>query len=150
MSMDYHFEVEQEVGSSAYAFFGFNGRKKPLASTESHIFSPASFFLSLWNVEVKMMLIQKIFMKGLPVYGGYLQSTRSEDGEIVRRAVEDMDLAKASLWKKLYVIYSFFFVRKIVIHIFTFIFHWVVLPATVLVPEVLKSPHGHLFTFLSP
>ncbi|KAM0867582.1 hypothetical protein ACQ4PT_041892 [Festuca glaucescens] len=25
MSLDYHFKVEQEVGSSAYAFFGFNG-----------------------------------------------------------------------------------------------------------------------------
>ncbi|KAL2943285.1 Glucomannan 4-beta-mannosyltransferase 9, partial [Bienertia sinuspersici] len=25
MSLDYHFTVEQEVGSSAYAFFGFNG-----------------------------------------------------------------------------------------------------------------------------
>ena len=27
MSLDYHFKVEQEVGSSAYAFFGFNGNK---------------------------------------------------------------------------------------------------------------------------
>ena len=25
MSLDYHFSVEQEVGSSAYGFFGFNG-----------------------------------------------------------------------------------------------------------------------------
>lgn len=25
MSLDYHFKVEQEVGSSIYAFFGFNG-----------------------------------------------------------------------------------------------------------------------------
>jgi hypothetical protein len=25
MSLDYHFKVEQEVGSSTYAFFGFNG-----------------------------------------------------------------------------------------------------------------------------
>ncbi|KAL9262002.1 Glucomannan 4-beta-mannosyltransferase 9-like protein [Drosera capensis] len=25
MSLDYHFTVEQEVGSSTYAFFGFNG-----------------------------------------------------------------------------------------------------------------------------
>lgn len=27
MSLDYHFTVEQEVGSSTYAFFGFNGTK---------------------------------------------------------------------------------------------------------------------------
>lgn len=25
MSLDYHFAVEQQVGSSRYAFFGFNG-----------------------------------------------------------------------------------------------------------------------------
>jgi hypothetical protein len=25
MSLGYHFTVEQEVGSSTYAFFGFNG-----------------------------------------------------------------------------------------------------------------------------
>ena len=27
MSLDYHFTVEQEVGSMAYAFFGFNGKQ---------------------------------------------------------------------------------------------------------------------------
>ena len=26
MSLDYHFTVEQEVGSSTHAFFGFNGK----------------------------------------------------------------------------------------------------------------------------
>jgi len=29
MSLDYHFTVEQEVGSSTYAFFGFNGNMMP-------------------------------------------------------------------------------------------------------------------------
>lgn len=38
--------------------------------------------------------------------------------------------------KKFHVIYSFFFVRKIVAHIVTFVFYCVILPATVLVPEV--------------
>lgn len=45
-------------------------------------------------------------------------------------------LQKVTLWKKLYVIYSFFFVRKIVAHLVTFIFYCIVMPATVLVPEV--------------
>ena len=26
MSLDYHFTVEQEVGSATYGFFGFNGK----------------------------------------------------------------------------------------------------------------------------
>ena len=43
---------------------------------------------------------------------------------------------KVTLWKKLYVLYSFFFVRKVVAHIVTFTFYCVVLPLTVLVPEV--------------
>lgn len=34
------------------------------------------------------------------------------------------------------MIYSFFFVRKIIAHLVTFMFYCVVLPATVLVPEV--------------
>jgi hypothetical protein len=32
MSLDYHFTVEQEVGSATYAFFGFNG--KPYSQKE--------------------------------------------------------------------------------------------------------------------
>ena len=45
-------------------------------------------------------------------------------------------LQKVSFWKKLYVLYSFFLVRKVVAHIVTFAFYCVVLPLTVLVPEV--------------
>lgn len=41
-----------------------------------------------------------------------------------------------SALKKFHVIYSFFFVRKIVAHIVTFVFYCVILPATVLVPEI--------------
>ena len=43
---------------------------------------------------------------------------------------------KVRFWKKVYVIYSFFFVRKIIAHMVTFSFYCVVLPLTILVPEV--------------
>jgi hypothetical protein len=46
-------------------------------------------------------------------------------------------LQKVSLWTKLHVVYSFFFVRKIAVHINTFVFYCIVLPATVMVPEVM-------------
>lgn len=36
----------------------------------------------------------------------------------------------------MYMLYSFFFMRKIVAHILTFCFYCVILPATVLFPEV--------------
>ncbi|KAJ7972358.1 Glucomannan 4-beta-mannosyltransferase 9 [Quillaja saponaria] len=42
---------------------------------------------------------------------------------------------RVSAWKRLYVIYDFFFVRKIIVHWVTF-FYCIVIPATVLVPEV--------------
>lgn len=54
-------------------------------------------------------------------------------------------LQKVTLWKKCYVIYSFFFVRKIVAHLVTFIFYCIVLPATVLVPEVEVPKWGAVY-----
>lgn len=45
----------------------------------------------------------------------------------------------------MYVIYSFFFVRKIVAHIVTFVFYCVVMPATVLVPEVEVPKWGSVY-----
>lgn len=38
MSLDYHFKVEQEVGSATHAFFGFNGN--------ALIVNQASYYLS--------------------------------------------------------------------------------------------------------
>lgn len=43
---------------------------------------------------------------------------------------------KVKFWKKVYVIYSFFLVRKIVAHMVTFFFYCLVIPLTILVPEV--------------
>lgn len=43
---------------------------------------------------------------------------------------------RVTLWKKLYLIYSFFFLRKILVHFFTFFFYCVVLPTSVFFPEV--------------
>lgn len=45
-------------------------------------------------------------------------------------------IQNVSLWKKAYLIYNFFFVRKIVVHIFTFVFYCLILPATVIFPEI--------------
>jgi len=45
-------------------------------------------------------------------------------------------MQKVKFWKKVYVIYSFFLVRKITAHMVTFFFYCVVLPLTILIPEV--------------
>jgi len=54
-------------------------------------------------------------------------------------------MQKVSMWKKFYVIYSFFFVRKIIAHVVTFTFYCVILPATVLVPEVEVPKWGAVY-----
>lgn len=41
-----------------------------------------------------------------------------------------------SVWKKLHLLYSFFFVRRVVAPILTFLFYRVVIPLSVMVPEV--------------
>ncbi|OEL17093.1 Mannan synthase 1 [Dichanthelium oligosanthes] len=40
---------------------------------------------------------------------------------------------RVSPWKKLHLLYAFFFVRKVVAHLVTFLFYCIVIPACVLV-----------------
>ncbi|KVH90694.1 hypothetical protein Ccrd_007275 [Cynara cardunculus var. scolymus] len=55
---------------------------------------------------------------------------------LFRKMVPEIIKTKqVTLWKKVYVIYSFFFVRKIIAHMVTFFFFCVVLPTSILVPE---------------
>lgn len=54
-------------------------------------------------------------------------------------------LQNVSPLKKFHVLYSFFFVRKIIAHIVTFVFYCVVLPATVLAPEVEVPKWGAVY-----
>ncbi|XP_048607740.1 glucomannan 4-beta-mannosyltransferase 9 isoform X2 [Brassica napus] len=122
MSLDYHFTVEQEVGSSTYAFFGFNGTA------------------GIWRISA------------LSEAGGWKDRTTVEDMDLaVRASLKGWkflylgSLKNVTLWKKVHVIYSFFVVRKIVAHIVTFIFYCVILPATVFVPEVTVPKWGAVY-----
>ncbi|KAL3628371.1 Glucomannan 4-beta-mannosyltransferase 9 [Castilleja foliolosa] len=160
MSLDYHFSVEQEVGSSTYAFFGFNGTAGVwrIAAIEE-----AGGWKDRTTVE-DMDLAVRASLKGWKfVYLGGLkvknelpstfkayryQQHRWSCGpaNLFRKMlVEILRNKKVSMWKKVHVIYSFFFVRKIVAHIVTFVFYCVVLPATVLVPEVQVPKWGAVY-----
>jgi len=90
MSLDYHFTVEQEVGSSTHAFFGFNGSFKllsPIRMTQCFSLLDICFTLGtagVWRISA------------IEEAGGWKDRT----------TVEDMDLAvRASLkgWKFLYL-----------------------------------------------
>lgn len=151
MSLDYHFTVEQEVGSSTYAFFGFNGTA---GVWRIAALNEAGGWKDRTTVE-DMDLAVRASLKGWQfVYLGDLQ-VKSElpstfkafrfqqhrwscgPANLFRKMVKEIATNKrVTLWKKFYVIYSFFFVRKIIAHVVTFIFYCVVMPITVMVPEV--------------
>ncbi|KAE8701520.1 putative mannan synthase 9 [Hibiscus syriacus] len=160
MSLDYHFIVEQEVGSSTYAFFGFNGTA---GVWRISAINEAGGWKDRTTVE-DMDLSVRASLKGWKfVYAGDLkvknelpstfkayrfQQHRWSCGPanlFKKMVTEIMRNKRVSLWKKLYVIYSFFFVRKIVAHIVTFVFYCVVLPATVFFPEIEVPKWGAVY-----
>ncbi|XP_030453754.1 glucomannan 4-beta-mannosyltransferase 9 [Syzygium oleosum] len=160
MSLDYHFTVEQEVGSSTYAFFGFNGTA---GVWRIAALNEAGGWKDRTTVE-DMDLAVRASLKGWKfVYLGSLkvknelpstfkayryQQHRWSCGpaNLFRKMVmEIIRNKKVNLWKKVHVIYSFFLVRKIVAHIVTFMFYCVVLPATVFVPEVTVPKWGAVY-----
>ncbi|KAK2401088.1 glucomannan 4-beta-mannosyltransferase [Trifolium repens] len=152
MSLDYHFKVEQEVGSSTYAFFGFNGTagvwrisavneaggwKDRTTVEDMDLSVRASLkgwkFLFLSSVQVKSELPST-----LKAYRYQQHRWSCGPANLFRKVVmEIFTNTKVSLWTKLHIVYSFFFVRKIAVHINTFVFYCIVLPATVMVPEVM-------------
>ncbi|KAL3642655.1 Glucomannan 4-beta-mannosyltransferase 9 [Castilleja foliolosa] len=160
MSLDYHFTVEQEVGSSTYAFFGFNGTagvwriaaideaggwKDRTTVEDMDLAVRASLrgwkFLYLGCLKVKNELPSTF-----KAYRYQQHRWSCGPANLFRKMlVEILRNKKVSIWKKVHVIYSFFFVRKIVAHIVTFVFYCVVLPASVLVPEVETPKWGAVY-----
>ncbi|KAF5473778.1 hypothetical protein F2P56_005739 [Juglans regia] len=160
MSLDYHFTVEQEVGSSTYAFFGFNGTagvwriaalneaggwKDRTTVEDMDLAVRASLkgwkFVYLGSVKVKNELPSTF-----KAYRFQQHRWSCGPANLFRKMVmEILRNKKVSLWKKVHVIYSFFFVRKIIAHINTFVFYCIVLPATVVVPEVAVPKWGAVY-----
>ncbi|KAK4758214.1 hypothetical protein SAY87_019515 [Trapa incisa] len=160
MSLDYHFTVEQEVGSATHAFFGFNGTA---GVWRIAAINEAGGWKDRTTVE-DMDLAVRASLRGWKfVYLGDLQ-VKSElpstfkafrfqqhrwscgPANLFRKMV--LDIArnkKVKFWKKVYVIYSFFFVRKIIAHMVTFFFFCVVLPLTILIPEVEVPIWGSIY-----
>nr|GMD22746.1 glucomannan 4-beta-mannosyltransferase 2-like [Ipomoea batatas] len=160
MSLDYHFTVEQEVGSSTHAFFGFNGTG---GVWRIGAINEAGGWKDRTTVE-DMDLAVRASLKGWKfVYLGDLQ-VKSElpstfkafrfqqhrwscgPANLFRKMVMEIIRNKrVNVWKKFYTIYSFFFVRKIIAHMVTFFFYCVVLPLTIIVPEVEIPKWGAIY-----
>ncbi|KAF5733701.1 Nucleotide-diphospho-sugar transferases superfamily protein [Tripterygium wilfordii] len=160
MSLDYHFTVEQEVGSATYAFFGFNGTAgvwRISALNESGGWKDRTTVEDMdLAVRASLRGWKFVYLADLKVknelpstFKAYrYQQHRWSCGPanlFKKMAMEILRNKRVSLQKKLYVICSFFFVRKIVAHIVTFVFYCVVLPATVFVPEVEVPKWGAVY-----
>uniref|UniRef100_A0A6V7QTJ6 glucomannan 4-beta-mannosyltransferase n=1 Tax=Ananas comosus var. bracteatus TaxID=296719 RepID=A0A6V7QTJ6_ANACO len=151
ISLDYHFKVEQESGSSTYAFFGFNGTA---GVWRMSAINEAGGWKDRTTVE-DMDLAVRATLKGWKLlYDGDI-TVKSElpstfkayrhqqhrwtcgAANLFRKMAWNIAINKeVSLWKKLHVLYSFFFVRRVIAPLVTFTFYCIVIPISSLVPEV--------------
>uniref|UniRef100_A0A0A9DE91 Glycosyltransferase 2-like domain-containing protein n=1 Tax=Arundo donax TaxID=35708 RepID=A0A0A9DE91_ARUDO len=151
MSLDYHFTVEQEVGSSTYAFFGFNGTAgvwrisalneaggwKDRTTVEDMDLAVRASLKGWKFVFLGDLMVKNELPSTLKAYRYQQHRWSCGPANLFRKMLmEIVRNKKVTLWKKIHVIYNFFLVRKIIAHIVTFVFYCIVIPATVLVPEV--------------
>ncbi|CAA2983757.1 glucomannan 4-beta-mannosyltransferase 9 isoform X2 [Olea europaea var. sylvestris] len=160
MSLDYHFTVEQEVGSSTYAFFGFNGTAgvwriaaideaggwKDRTTVEDMDLAVRASLRGWKFLYLGSLMVKNELPSTFKAYRYQQHRWSCGPANLFRKMfMEIVKNKKVSSWKKVHVIYNFFFVRKIVAHIVTFVFYCVVLPATVLVPEVEVPKWGAVY-----
>lgn len=157
MSLDFHFKFEQEVGSSGYGFFGFNGsggiwRIDAMNDAGGWDWRTTAEDMDL-SVRAALQGWEFLYLGNIQVKSELPSSSKAHRSQQHRWFCAPADLfrttliqiavnKKVSLKKKLYMILSFFFVRKIVGHVFVFLFYFVVLPLTILFPEVVLRKDG--------
>ncbi|XP_041991980.1 glucomannan 4-beta-mannosyltransferase 2-like [Salvia splendens] len=160
MSLDYHFIAEQEVGSSVHEFFGFNGsggiwRVAAMKeaggwddrTTAEDMDLAIRAALQGW----KLLYVGNLEVKSeLP---STLKAFRSQQyrwfcgpNNLFRKTAMDIARSKKiSVWKKIYMIYNFFVVRKIIGLTCIFFSYCIVLPLTILVSGVDVPKGGAVF-----
>ncbi|XP_051120535.1 glucomannan 4-beta-mannosyltransferase 2-like isoform X2 [Andrographis paniculata] len=158
--LDYHFTCEQEVGSSNYAFFGFNGSGGiwKIAAINDAGGWDARTTAEDMDIAVRAALKgwKLVYVGDLEVNSELpstfeafrLQQHRWSCGpsNLFRKVFTDIARnKKVSIWKKCYMIYNFFFVRKILGHMCIFFSYCIVLPLTILIPEVTVPKGGAVF-----
>ncbi|OQU76114.1 hypothetical protein SORBI_3010G093500 [Sorghum bicolor] len=151
MTLDYHFKVEQEAGSSIFGFFGFNGtagvwRISSIKeaggwedrTTVEDMDLAVRAGLKGWKfIYVGDVKVKSELPSNLKAYRRQQHRWTCGAANLFRKTGVEIILTKeVSLWRKLYLIYSFFFIRKVVAHVVPFMLYCVVIPLSVLIPEV--------------
>ncbi|KAI3793782.1 hypothetical protein L1987_36404 [Smallanthus sonchifolius] len=132
MTLDYHFKVEQESGSTSWAFFGFNGTA---GVWRMAALDEAGGWQDRTTVE-DMDLAVRASLKGWKfLYVGALMVKNELPSvfKAYRFQQHRWSCGPANLFRKMfYEIMK----NKIVAHVVTFTLYCVVIPLTVLIPEV--------------
>ncbi|KAI4384366.1 hypothetical protein MLD38_002533 [Melastoma candidum] len=149
--LDFHFTIEQELGSVVHAFFGFNGTAgvwrisalndaggwKDRTTVEDMDLAIRASLKGWKFVYLNDLKVKSELPSTFQAYRYQQHRWSAGPANLFRKMVpEVIKTRKVSFWKKIHILYSFFFVRKIIGHIVSFFFYCVVLPATVFFPEV--------------
>ncbi|XP_042449406.1 glucomannan 4-beta-mannosyltransferase 1-like isoform X1 [Zingiber officinale] len=160
MTLDYHFKVEQEVGSSTFAFFGFNGTAgvwrisainevggwKDRTTVEDMDLAVRATLRGWKLLYVGDVKVKSELPSTFKAYRRQQHRWTCGAAHLFRKmGIEILKAKEVSIWKKFHLTYSFFFVRKIVAHLVTFFLYCVVIPTSVLVPEVTIPAWGVVY-----
>ncbi|KAJ6831767.1 putative mannan synthase 11 [Iris pallida] len=160
MSMDYHFKVEQESGSTMFSLFGFNGTAgvwrilalnqaggwKDRTTVEDMDLAIRATLCNWKFVYVGDVMVKSELPSTFKAYRNQQYRWACGPANLFRKIVfEIMRTQKVSILKKVHLIYSFFVVKRIFSHIVTFMFYCVVIPASVFVPEIHLSKWGVIY-----
>ncbi|KAI4300317.1 hypothetical protein L6164_033709 [Bauhinia variegata] len=151
MSLDYHFSVEQEVGSSTYSFFGFNGTAgvwriraindaggwKDRTTVEDMDLAVRASLKGWEFVFVGDVAVKNELPSTFKAYRFQQHRWSCGPANLFKKMTKEIILCdRVSLFKRFHLIYAFFFVRKIIAHWVTFFFYCIVIPVSVIVPEI--------------
>uniref|UniRef100_A0ACD5WJD5 Uncharacterized protein n=1 Tax=Avena sativa TaxID=4498 RepID=A0ACD5WJD5_AVESA len=151
MSMDYHFKVEQQAGSSLCSFFGYNGsagvwRRQAIdesggwddrTTAEDMDLALRAALLGWKFVYVGAIKVKSELPSSLKAYRSQQHRWSCGPALLFRKMFWEILAAKeVSIWKKFYIVYDFFIARRIISTFFTFFFFAMLLPAKLLFPQV--------------
>ncbi|KAI4349111.1 hypothetical protein L6164_009748 [Bauhinia variegata] len=151
MSLDYHFSVEQEVGSSTYSFFGFNGTAgvwriqaindaggwKDRTTVEDMDLAVRASLKGWEFVFVGDVAVKNELPSTFKAYRFQQHRWSCGPANLFKKMTKEIIFCdRVSTFKRFHLVYAFFFVRKIVAHWVTFFFYCIVIPTSVIVPEI--------------
>ncbi|KAL6861302.1 hypothetical protein ACP4OV_017002 [Aristida adscensionis] len=149
MTLDYHFKVEQQAGTAGVwrisAIKEAGGWEDRTTVEDMDLAVRAGLkgwkFIYVGDVKVKNEL-----PSNLKAYRRQQHRWTCGAANLFRKTGAEIIVTKeVSFWRKLYLLYSFFFIRKVVAHVVPFMLYCVVIPLSVLISEVTVPVWGVVY-----